>query len=324
MKQLSSEFKELMILGDKMIPEALKELHAKLDHIRKIIHAGGVPPHDTATTLLAQTGQKVISYAEEARLIETGAAKKIVRAGKYQQNLANADPNLVGSIKEVYKHEAGFPDLMKYTVADKATGVTYYPGIAAASGPIKNEILHGETLFRAFGPGGMTHGTEVGTSNAIGAFWGRGKPPKNAAEWRRLCAVLDEWNRNGWLSMVHIPENVKIPACTSVVSEQFSKKIAGQYLPGGAKQAVVEAFFEKQVKDITNQLYLKGGGKATLPNGVVIEVRQSGWKGINGKIGYGKTAIPGAGVVERLGVTERQSKAVTQVAQAAVKLENSN
>ncbi|WP_202866532.1 hypothetical protein, partial [Flavobacterium cupreum] len=73
LKQLSSEFKELMILGDKMIPEALKELHAKLDHIRKIIHAGGVPPHDTATTLLAQTGQKVISYAEEARLIETGA-----------------------------------------------------------------------------------------------------------------------------------------------------------------------------------------------------------------------------------------------------------
>jgi hypothetical protein len=37
-------------------------------------------------------------------------------------------------------------------------------------------------------------------------------------------------------------------------------------------------------------------------------VRQSGWKGINGKVGYGDEVIPGAGIVERLGVTEMQGK----------------
>ncbi|NMM10510.1 MAG: hypothetical protein HHJ16_09570 [Polaromonas sp.] len=51
---------------------------------------------------------------------------------------------------------------------------------------------------------------------------------------------------------------------------------------------------------------------ATLSHGVEIEVKQSGWKGINGKIGYGETAIPGASVTERLGVTEIQIKAARQ------------
>ena len=51
---------------------------------------------------------------------------------------------------------------------------------------------------------------------------------------------------------------------------------------------------------------------ATLSNGVEIEVKQSGWKGINNKIGYGETLIPGASVTERLGVTEIQIKAARQ------------
>jgi hypothetical protein len=65
------------------------------------------------------------------------------------------------------------------------------------------------------------------------------------------------------------------------------------------------------VSKILEKLAKRGGGKVTLPNGVLLEVRQSGWKGINGKFGYGSEVIPGAGVVERLGVTEMQGK-VTQ------------
>jgi hypothetical protein len=86
LEQLSAGFKQIKEIGDRMIPAALKDLHERLEYLQKYIHAGGVPPPDRATTMLAQTGRKTISYAEEARLIESGTAKKIARAGKYQQN----------------------------------------------------------------------------------------------------------------------------------------------------------------------------------------------------------------------------------------------
>ena len=318
MEQLSAGFTQLKKLGDKMIPEALKKFHEHLEYLQKYIHAGGVPPPSKANAIMAQTGQKTVTYVEEARIIESGAAKKIVHAGKYSQNLAAVKRE--SDIRKVYQYEAGFPDLMKR--ADSATvggeEIKYYSAIAAATGPIKNEMLEGETLFRSFGPKGETHGVEVGKSNPIGQFWGRGAPPKTAKEWREQYAVLDEWNRNGWVSVVHIPKGVKVPACTSVVSEQFSKKIAGQYLEGGGKQAVIDAFFEKDLMAATDMLYKKGGGKVTMPNGVVVEIRQSGWSGINKKVGYDKEVIPGASMTERLGITEIQVKVKDEAVKQAV------
>lgn len=307
MEQLSNGFKQIQKLGDEMIPKALKEFQEKLKKLQELIHNGGIPPVDKAKTLAVQTGQKTVTYAEEARLIESGAAKKIVHAGTYKQNVANiSNPEL----SAIYKPKPGFPNLADRV--ETVDGISYYPKIAASSGPIKNEMLEGETLFRAFGPEGSTHGVKVDASNAIGPFWGRGMPPKSAEEWRKKYAVIDEWNRNGWVSMVHIPPGVQIPACTSTVSEQFSKKIAGQFLEGGGQQAVVTAFFEKQVVELSKQLYARGGGKASIVladgKSIVVEVKQSGWKGINGKVGYGETVIPGAAVTERLGVTEIQQK----------------
>lgn len=66
---------------------------------------------------------------------------------------------------------------------------------------------------------------------------GRGEAPKTAEEWRQKFAVLDEFNRNGMVAMIHIPlgGGVKAPACTSTVSEQFRDQIAGQYSEGGGK-----------------------------------------------------------------------------------------
>jgi hypothetical protein len=314
-QQVAQGFKEIKVLGESKIPQALKDLHEKLEHIKKIIHAGGVPPVNKAATITAQTGQKTVSFVEEARLVENGSAKRIARGGKHPQNLANADPSLKYKIDEVYKHEPGFPDLTKRT--ETVGPVSYYPAVAAAKGPIKNEMLSGETLFRAFGPEGSTRGVKVDESSPIGMWWGRGAPPKTAEEWRQYYAVLDEFNRNGWLSVMHIPANVKLPACTSTVSEQYSKQIPGQFLEGGGKQAAIDSrsVMMAEVDAAARQLYAKGGGKTTLPNGITIEVKQSGWSGINNKIGYADTIIPGASMTERLGVTEIQSK----VAQEGVK-----
>jgi hypothetical protein len=317
LEKLSDGFTQIKVLGDTMIPLALKDLHERLSYLQKFIHAGGVPPPDKAVTMLAQTGRKTVTYAEEARLIERGTKKSIVRAGKFPQNLASAHPSRKLEIAAVYRHQEGFPNLLKNSDLSE----TYYPAIAAASGAIKNELLSGEVLFRSFGPKGITHGTKVAKSNPIGIFWGRSQPPALAEKWRVPYAVLDEWNRNGWMVKIHIPANVKVPACTSTVSEQFGREIAGQFLEGGGRQAVIETFLESEIITITNKLLAEGGGQMPLASGITIEVRGSGWKGVNGEIGYGETVIPGATILERLGPREHQMKAVQQAAQGLAKKE---
>jgi hypothetical protein len=311
MEQLSHGFEQLKALGDKMIPEALKELHAKLKELQAFVHAGGKPVPGRAKVMLAQTGQKTVSYAEEARLLEGKVAKTVKHAGKYRQNMAGVEASR--EIAKVYKYEPGFPNLMKFASDDKL----YYPSIAAASGKIENEMLSGVTVYRSFGDEGVTNGVRVEKSFPIGAFWGLGEPPVSGKLWRDPAAVLDEWNRNGWLCVMRIPPHVKVPACVSTVSEQFSKKISGQYLEGGTRQAVIE--HDQVTRDIVSQLAKSGGGKTVLPNGIEVEIRPSGWNGVNETVGYGETVIPYASVVERLGVTEKQSKVIRQAAQVASK-----
>jgi hypothetical protein len=316
MEQLSHGFEQLKALGDKMIPQALQELHAKLKDLQAFVHAGGKPVPSKAQVMLAQTGQKTVTYAEEARLLEGKVAKSVRHAGKYRQNMAAVSKPR--EIAKVYKYEPGFPNLLR----PPPPGEIYYPMIAAASGKIENKMLSGVTLYRSFGEKGVTHGVNVGKSFPTGAFWGLGEPPSLGKLWRYLAAVLDEWNRNGWLCIMRIPEHVKVPACVSTVSEQFSKKISGQYLEGGTRQAVIE--IEQSTRDIVDRLVDAGGGKTVFPNGIEVEVRPSGWSNVNGIEGYGETVIPYASVVERLGVTEQQTKLVRQSAQVAPKNQRAN
>lgn len=319
MEQLSHGFQQLKIQGDKMIPQALKDLHEKLEYLQKVIHSGGVPPPSKAQVILAQTGKKTVTYAEEARILEGRSRRRVVRAGRFPQNMASNHPRYRSRIAKIYQHESGYPDLLS-----KTDPAGFYPNIASASGPIRNEELSDVVLFRAFGPGGNTRGTAVWASNAIGPYWGIGKPPTTAKEWRELCAVLDEWNRNGWLSIIHVPSTVKVKGCTSTVAEQFGKQLPDQFLEGGARQAFITEF-DQQYKDAAALLFKQGGGKTTLSNGITVEIRKSGWFDVNGRAGYGKRAIPGASTVERLGLTERQTKlarqAAIQSAQATAKQE---
>jgi hypothetical protein len=313
MESVSKGFEQVKLAADKMIPQAVKELNESLKKVQAHLVAGGVPPPGRALVYEAQTGRRVVTYADEARLIESGAAKAVVHAGKFAQNLAGD----AESIRKVYQYEPGFPNLLarKTTrTVDKQT-VEFYQPIAAASGKIKNADLgeQGAVLFRAFGDAGSTHGVKVDATKPASFWWGMGEVPKTATEWRQKYAVLDEFNRNGMVAVIRIPPGgkVKVPSCTSTVSEQFGDKIAGQYLEGGGKQAAVDFSLAPDLADVgakLEKLAKMGGGKLTLKNGVQLEVRHSGWSGINGKIGYGSEVIPGAGVVERLGVTELQSK----------------
>lgn len=90
-----------------------------------------------------------------------------------------------------------------------AFGVTpAYTNIASFSGEITAKSardMAGSTIYRAFG-----NSTELAPSGswAAGGFWGYQKVPGNAEEWRQLSAVLDEWNGNGFLVVLHLPEDL--------------------------------------------------------------------------------------------------------------------
>jgi hypothetical protein len=204
MESMAHGFEEIKKAAADMIPKAVKDLNEYLLKIQAHLVAGGVPAMDRALVYEAQTGRKVVTYAEEARLVESGAKKEIIHAGRFPQNMADK-----ASARKVYTHADGFPNLPAYPSKAKVVdakgeevSVEYYSAVAAASGKIKNVDLgdEGAVLFRAFGPEGATHGVKVGASNPAGFWWGLGEAPKSAEQWRKECAVLDEFNRNGMVA----------------------------------------------------------------------------------------------------------------------------
>ncbi|MCO4862518.1 hypothetical protein MKD38_12600 [Cupriavidus sp. WGlv3] len=109
--------------------------------------------------------------------------------------------------------------------------------VAAYSGRMVNRSLRqGESIFRLFGPESMTHNVKIGKSYPGGAWWGLGSAPKSAKEWRERAAVLDEFNRDGYVVVGQIGEKSGPKAVVGTVSEQRGKDLP-QYLPGGATQA---------------------------------------------------------------------------------------
>jgi hypothetical protein len=74
MEQLSRSFEQLKALGEKMIPEALKELHQQLEKIQKYVHSGGKPIPSRAEVMYAQTGQKTITYVDLIMFVRQNSA----------------------------------------------------------------------------------------------------------------------------------------------------------------------------------------------------------------------------------------------------------
>ena len=181
------------------------------------------------------------------------------------------------------------------------------------SGRITNRPLaKGEKIARLFGPGDVTLGTKVGETSAGGAWWWIGKPPTNAKQWREQAAVLDEFNRDGYIVTGHVVGVQGPKAAVGTVSEQVSKKIPGQYLPGGGTQAFF--FMNKESAGKLSEL----GEQVTKTqrptqwvdelSGITFDFKPTGWKDANAVHGY--LRLPGQGTVQtvKLGQREQASK----------------
>lgn len=306
--QLQKGFVWLNEQGSKHIPGAIKELDHKLREIQAYVHSGGTTTSRKTMHQLS-TGEHAVTHTDEARLLEDGPLPARSTRNGWAQNPASTDPKELKIIKKYYKHEPGYPDLMAYTDLDAKR----FNDLAAYSGKIINRPLKpGEKVFRFFGPEGVTHGFEVRSSNPAGAWWGLGEAPKSAAQWRKDAAVLDEFNRDGFIVTGTVPAGADIKACVGVVSEQFGKNIPGQYLAGGAHQAVIhwDATLKAKIIAAGNEVMkTQKAVKVVDPHtGMIFEVAATGWKDSNGVHGYFHLPGPGAVQTAKLGARERASK----------------
>lgn len=303
---LRSGLLQIKAKGNEMIPKAVKELDQYLREVQAYVRSGGEATSRTTLHEVA-TGERIVTRADEARLIEDGALPVRSARGGWKQNEALArNPT---TWRHKYQPAPGYPNLTEHRSPDGK----FHPAIRAYSGRMTNrELKHGEEVFRFFGPEGTTHGEKIGKSYPGGKWWGLGAAPKTAREWREKAAVLDEFNRDGYLVVARVNGKTGPKAVVGTVAEQTGEKLPGQYLPGGATQAffVLDNSVAAQLEKKGAEVVTSGKPAAwTDPtSGMAFRIVPTGWTDANGVWGYLKT--PGAGTVQtaRLGAREQATK----------------
>lgn len=311
-KGLKNGFEQMHAKGREMIPQALKDLNETLKEIQQYVRSGGETTSRVTTHTAVAGDRAAITYTDELRLMEGAGAVRSARGGWIKNPSALKEIEASG----LYKHEAGYPDLRANPIVD-VRGAAHSRDIPTYSGKIVNrELEKGEQVFRVFGPEGVTHDYPVKQTMAAGdssrptGFWGLGASPKNAKEWRETSgAVLDEWNRDGFIMVGTVEESGKVKACTGKIAEQTGEKIPGQYLPGGGKQAIINTFpSAEQVNALADQVIKDGVPRKLSVGGMSWEIKPTGWHDANGIHGYGLVSGTAAVQTMRLGSHEQATK----------------
>ncbi|PKE28525.1 hypothetical protein CWS43_21065 [Rahnella sp. AA] len=319
-------FVELKSLAARMIPQALKELDAKLRVLQGMVYQGEI--HTVATA----SGRAVVKREAEAYLLERDIRVAAKQGTRFPSN--HAEQRLEATLRRKYSKQ-GYPNMLAYTKQSPAFGdKLVFPDIASFSGKVtakSADDMAGKTIFRAFG-----NKTELAIdprgSNAAGGFWGYQDIPGNAKEWRDLSAVLDEWNGNGFLVVLHLPEDLaaRMPGTNAwhgTIAEQFGNKIDTQYLEGGGEQVIIklEGDFFKELNRIGDEVKASGQTAKVELNGVKAEFYPTGWKDVEGVHGYSKPdgiEPPYATTTRTLHDDELRSKKVDRAIINAVRIEN--
>ncbi|MEA9390186.1 hypothetical protein SJI19_06425 [Acerihabitans sp. TG2] len=281
-------FATLQSLATKMIPKAVKELDAKLRVLQALVYQGEIH------TLATGAGRLALRRESEGFLIE-GPLREAVKQGTRFPSI-HAEEIHENILRRKYT-KTGHPDLFARNPGESPAfgDKSVYVNIASFSGEItaKNaREMAGTTIFRAFG-----NPTELAPagSNAAGGFWGFQKIPGNEEEWRQLSAVLDEWNGNGFLVVLHLPEDLatRMPgthAWHGKIAEQFGNEIPAQYLQGGGEQVIInlDQRLTKELNRIGDQVKTTGHPARLECNGVIAEFYPTHWQNVNGVHGYTK------------------------------------
>jgi len=306
-------FRALQELADQMVPKAVKELDAKLKTLQNMVYRGEI--HEIATGGMPRVKREAEAYLEERKLARE------IRQGKFASTECAVDDM---RIKARYqsKIDAGWPDILADVSEDVPAfrGEQVYRTLATFHGELAAldaDQLAGQTLYRAFG--NPSKHAPWGSKAAGGrqpAFWGIGSPPKNAEEWRVRSAVLDEWNGNGFLAVVHLPSDfgTRMPtakAWAGQIAEQFGDKIPAQYLEGGGRQLVVDmGALATEITRIGESVKASGTALTETINGVRVDFYPTNWTNVEDVYGYSKFSedVSGSARTRRLGSDEIQTK----------------
>lgn len=223
LEQIQSGIRELRDIGEKMIPESLKELNRRLKEIQKHIHEGEW--HDIPSSLKSKTREA------EARLVEREIAGKKVKVWELE------NPPFPPNAARDFRRVEGWPDLgaSPWVDIDKKAWV-----IASFSGPMHAVRIPGGTKIRR---------VVTETSNKAGPFWAYSLA-KDGESWRKDCAVLESWSGNGYFVELTVPAD-GIWAWEGKIASQIendAKKAAntmGQFLPGGDTQLFIDFTFNE-------------------------------------------------------------------------------
>ncbi|MEA4717662.1 hypothetical protein VBQ97_27350, partial [Klebsiella pneumoniae] len=238
------------------------------------------------------------------------------------------------TLRRKYSKE-GYPDLLGYKGESPAFGdKQVFTNIASFSGEITAKSardMAGSTIFRAFG-NETALATKPGGSWAAGGFWGYQKVPGSAEEWRQLSAVLDEWNGNGFLVVLHLPEDLatRMPGTNAwhgKIAEQFGQKRPDQYLQGGGEQVIInlDEMLKQELNRIGEQVKTTGQAASVEINGVKAEFYPTHWKDVEGTFGYTRSEgiePPYATTTRELHDDELRSKVIDRAILNAVRVEH--
>lgn len=281
-------FAALQPLASKMIPQALKELDAKLRVLQALVYKGGV--HAVATG----AGRVDVRREAEAYLIERPLREAPKQGTRFPS--IHAEKDHIDTLSRKYT-KTGYPDLFaRRPEKSPAFGDSLvYANIASFSGEITAKSareMAGSTIYRAFG-----NPTDLAPNGswAAGGFWGYQKVPGGAEEWRKLSAVLDEWNGNGFLVVLHLPGDLvaRMPGTNAwhgMIAEQFGEKRSAQYLEGGGEQVIInlDEMLKKELNRIGEQVKATRQSASVEINGVKAEFYPTNWQDANGIHGYSK------------------------------------
>jgi hypothetical protein len=292
-------------LADRMIPQALKELDAKLKVLQQMVYRGEL--HEIATGGAPKIEREAEAYLEERKLARE------IRHGKFPSAECFADGSTIEArVRARYepKIKQGWPDILQRKGKATAFGdETVFTQVASFHGEVRALEAHeieGKTLYRVFGKPSKLAPAEPGTfaGGRRPAFWGFGAPPKSAEEWRMKSAVLDEWNGNGFIAVVHVPAGFseRVPgakAWAGQIAEQWGDKVP-QYLEGGAEQLIVDL---GTLADDINKIGedVKASGQAAvhiLEGNVRVEFYPTHWTNIEEVYGYSDAAAHAQGTAQ--------------------------
>jgi hypothetical protein len=222
-QQIKTALSKVKTIGDKMIPDAVKELQARLRLVQQQMYDG--------EWLSIPKTLKSSSREIEAHLVTSPAGKK------WEVNRLEFPP----AKKSDYHHVDGWPNLEDVNdsrFVDVVGGtptnpICKYKQIESFSGPIIPVTLP---------PGTKIYRVITSSSNPTGTCWVRKLPPDGIA-WRNKCAVLSDWSHNG-VYIEYIVEKPGLKVWEGKIASQIdndpNSATFGQYLSGGETQLVID------------------------------------------------------------------------------------